>query len=146
MRKKGVEPIHPKWEQEPESCASTNFATFALHDDTQSPKCSIRGLSRLDKFFFSHFADSHSTPVSTCQSPHMLSTWRVAMSRYRSPYAPRHGYGRPPKTPRLALVFGFGHTPCPFDFGSGCRRPAARRQTFQQSPAPPNVPIFKTKK
>ena len=29
MRKKGVEPIHPNREQEPESCASTNFATFA---------------------------------------------------------------------------------------------------------------------
>ena len=30
MRKKGVEPIHPNREQEPESCASTNFATLAL--------------------------------------------------------------------------------------------------------------------
>ena len=36
MRKKGVEPIHPNREQEPESCASTNFATFAYEKQCQT--------------------------------------------------------------------------------------------------------------
>ena len=31
MRKKGVEPIHPNREQEPESCASTNTGSRALY-------------------------------------------------------------------------------------------------------------------
>lgn len=132
MRKKGVEPIHPKWEQEPESCASTNFATFALHDDTQSPKCSIRGLSRLDKFFFHILPTLIQRPFPHASHP-TCSLLGASLCRDTAPYAPRHGYGRNPKTPRLALVFDSGHTPCPFDFDFGCRRPAAIRQTFQSS-------------
>lgn len=56
MRKKGVEPIHPLREQEPESCASTNFATFA--SNTLSVSTDARHIHATDmfrKFFFKNY-------------------------------------------------------------------------------------------
>ena len=55
MRKKGVEPIHPNREQEPESCASTNFATFAYEKQCKTTAATLytHALRLMQVFFAS---------------------------------------------------------------------------------------------
>ena len=76
MRKKGVEPIHPNREQEPESCASTNFATFAHKSSAKPPQRQTAAATlytharRLMQVFFA--------------SPRFLPLFWRTLCRYRS--------------------------------------------------------------
>ena len=71
MRKKGVEPIHPNREQEPESCASTNFATFAYEKQCKTTAATLYTHAlRLMQVFFA--------------SPRFLPLFWGALCRYRS--------------------------------------------------------------
>ena len=76
MRKKGVEPIHPNREQEPESCASTNFATFAHKSSAKPPQRQTAAATlytharRLMQVFFA--------------SPRFLPLFCRTLCRYRS--------------------------------------------------------------
>ena len=95
MRKKGVEPIHPNREQEPESCASTNFATFAHKSSAKPPQRQTAAATlytharRLMQVFFA--------------SPRFLPLFCRTLCRYRSirargaPYR-QSRYGTPAAT------------------------------------------------